>query len=209
MTISFARSGIRPDALTTALLWLVRALPAVALTVLIQQVIAHESDWRLALAAEAPDIVGSAALFTLAATMAVTPLVTLTGWRGHVPLRRDMGLWTLGLGLTEVVVGILAASTGWLDAIAGTAFLAAGTGAVVLAVPLALTSYPTAQRFLGRQWKVLHRLTHGVVVLVIAHVGFLGPDQIALVAALFGPSYLLRIPAVRRWVVARRRGKAA
>ncbi|MFB7873736.1 ferric reductase-like transmembrane domain-containing protein [Nocardia sp. NPDC056064] len=205
MTLSLPRSGIRP---TTALLWLIRALPAVALAVLVQQVLAIDSDRRLALAAEAPDIVGSAALFTLAATMAVTPLVTLTGWRGHIPLRRDLGLWTVALGTVEVAVSVLTASTGWLDAVAGTAFLAAGTAAVVLAVPLALTSYPAAQRFLGRQWKVLHRLAHGVVLLVIAHVAFLGLDQIILVTVLFGPSYLLRIPVVRRRVVALRRERS-
>lgn len=45
-----------------------------------------------------------------------------------------------------------------------------GMGALIIASALWLTSSPRAQRFLGRQWKLLHNWTHVLVWLTAIHV---------------------------------------
>lgn len=152
------------------------------------------------------DLLGTAALFTLAASFEVTPLQTLTGWRWHVILRRDFGMWAAGFALIDLAIAGLTTPDGWLTGTAGKAFLAAGTLAALLTIPLALTSNRRSMRWLGRDWKRLHRLVYVVWVLIALHLYLLeGVRGLVTVALLVGPLILLRVPRVRRWVVRRRR----
>lgn len=157
----------------------------------------------------AADVLGTAALVTLAASFAVTPLRTLTGWHRHLVLARDFGLWTFGLAFADLVISAVATEDGWLAGIAGKAFLAAGTLATLVLVPMVVTSNRASMRALGRDWKKLHRLVYVVIALVGLHLFLLErPRALITFAILFAPLVLLRIGPVRRWVVRTRRRAA-
>jgi sulfoxide reductase heme-binding subunit YedZ len=151
------------------------------------------------------DILGTTALFTLFGSFAVTPLRTLTGWRWHLILARDLGVWTAALALTDVVISMSMAENGWLAGVAGNGVVAAGTLAALLLVPLALTSNRPAMRKLGRNWKRLHRLVYAVIAAVALHLYFLeGVRGLVEIALLFGPLIVLRLGPVRRRLTRRR-----
>jgi DMSO/TMAO reductase YedYZ heme-binding membrane subunit len=149
------------------------------------------------------NVLGLATMLSLLASYAVTPLATVTGWRWHVILRRDFGLWACVFAFTDLVAA--AAADGVLAGTAGTLGLAAGTLATLLLVPLAVTSNRLSMRWLGRYWKQLHGLIYVIFALVVVHLCFVGS---ALTAAFFATMVALlatpRHPRVARWFVARR-----
>mgnify|MGYP000679786863 CR=1 FL=1 len=66
---------------------------------------ADEANLVAHLLAEAmPTYLGNAALRTLAASFAVTPLQTLFGWRWHLVLRRDFGRWAFAFAVLDLVI---------------------------------------------------------------------------------------------------------
>jgi len=143
----------------------------------------------------APDVFGFAALATLVAGYAVTPLVTATGARWAVILRRDYGLWTCGFAGTDLLLAAALDPAGWTVAVAGKAGVAAGTLAALMLVPLGLTSNRVAMRVLGRDWKRLHRLVLPVFALVAVHLVLVGSEAVAVVFVV--AVTLLRIARVR------------
>jgi sulfoxide reductase heme-binding subunit YedZ len=154
----------------------------------------------------APDVLGKAALVTLLGSYAVTPLITLTGGRWHVVLRRDLALWTAGFALLDLLIAGTLDEQGWVAGVAGKAGVATGTLATLLLVPLAATSNRLSMRLLGRDWKRLHRLVTPILALVGLHLFLVG-------SPLFGSAFLgvvallrlLRLRRVERWFVARRK----
>ena len=109
----------------------------------------------------------------LLATLAITPLIKLSGWRGLLPYRRTLGLLTFfyatahlltylgfdfGFDLDEIVVDAMTRRFAWV-----------GLTAYLLLVPLALPSTRRAQRALGRRWKPLHRVIYVVALPAALH----------------------------------------
>ena len=192
-------------------LWVIRLLPAVSILVLAPSVaafLAGDAGAAAALTQQANDTLGATAVFTLAGTLAVGPLGTITGWRWHLILGRDLGLWTFCLAILDLLIAAITSPSGWLDGIAGTAFVAAGSAAALVMVPLAVTSNRFSMQLLGRFWKVLHRLVYGTVALIAVHLVLLfGFHALIPLGVLFGPSFVLRVPAVRRAVVRWRKGR--
>lgn len=157
----------------------------------------------------APDVLGKAAIATLVASYAITPITTLTGWRWHVVLRRDFGLWTFAFAFTDLVLAAALDPGGWRMGVAGTAGLAAGTMATLLLVPLALTSNRWSMRLLGRDWKRLHLLIYPVFALVAVHLHFIGSPAFAMAfLAVTTGLGLLRLRPVERFIVRARRTRA-
>src|SRR5438309_986254 len=79
----------------------------------------------------------------------------------------------------------------------------------LLLVPLVVTANQPAQRWLGRHWKAVQRLTYVVWVTILIHLFLLfGLSAIFLEAvAVSMPLVILRLPWVRHWWTAvRRRG---
>ena len=156
------------------------------------------------------DVFGTCSLLLMVLMLAVTPVHTMTGWVWHLPLRRDYGVCMF---ITAVVDLVLAALTtgetfgGVLGRVGGRSFLVAGTLAVLLLIPLAVTSTKRAHRRLGSYWKKLHRLTYVIWAIVLLHLlllfGFSGIFVQAVIVST--PLVLLRLPPVRRWWVAARR----
>lgn len=149
---------------------------------------------------------GLAALWLLTASLAVTPSITLFGWRRLGPLRRTLGLYAFAYALTHFLIfsvldyGLDPALL--REAIFEKPFALVGLAALLGLALLALTSTRGWMRRLGKRWKRLHRLVYAIGVLVVVHYAWatkadLDPRPLAwglLLALLLG----LRWPPLRR-----------
>ena len=110
----------------------------------------------------------------LCLTLLVTPLRTLTGWHALARLRRMLGLYAFFYGVVHFLC------FAWLDMgfdvaailkdIPKRPFVLVGTAALLLMLPLALTSFNAAIKALGaRRWQALHRAVYAVVLFGLLH----------------------------------------
>jgi sulfoxide reductase heme-binding subunit YedZ len=106
-------------------------------------------------------------------TLAVTPLRRLTGWNWLIRFRRMLGLFAFFYILLHFLVyaGLdqrfdLAVI---LEDIAERPYITIGMAALVLLIPLAVTSTNGMMRRLGRRWKQLHRLVYPIAILGVWH----------------------------------------
>jgi DMSO/TMAO reductase YedYZ heme-binding membrane subunit len=172
------------------------------------------------------DTLGTGAAICLFLCLLVTPMVTLTGQRWFVPLRRWFGIMmaacavgdAIAAGLTDTFEG------GFLGVVAGHVFELMGFMIVMLVIPVALTSNHWAQRKLGRYWKRLQQLTYVMWALLGAHlillegIGFERGENGSGFAGDGDPIFhqrfyqygavslfllTLRLPPVKRWIAAR------
>jgi len=117
---------------------------------------------------------GEWALRLLCLTLAVTPLRLWTGWHALARLRRLLGLYAFFYASVHFLC------YAWLDMglelpgilkdIGKRPFILVGTAALLLMLPLALTSVDRAVRALGaRRWRALHRAVYAVAALALLH----------------------------------------
>src|SRR5580692_3087274 len=174
------------------------------------------------------DTLGTGAEINLFLCLLVTPLVTLTGQHWFVPLRRWFGIMmaasaigdATAAGITDTFAG------GVFGRLAGHVFELMGFFMVMLVIPLLITGNPWAQRKLGKYWKRLHRLIYVIWGLLAAHLmllegfgfesgsngsGFAGDGDPIFHQRFYQYSacslflLTLRLPPVKRWIVARQR----
>ncbi len=167
--------------------WFFRALLVIPFALMAPEMISAimgQPDGIANISASVADVLGTSTFLIFIMMLAVTPLYTTTGWRWHDTFP--------GSPLTRV---------------GGHTFLVAGTLATLLLVPLVLTANKRAQRWLGRHWKSVQRLTYVVWATVLVHLFLLfGLTTVFLYAlAVSAPLAFLRIPFVRRWWDATRR----
>jgi len=116
---------------------------------------------------------GDWALRLLLVTLAVTPLRRLTGWTWLVRLRRMLGLYAFFYAVLHFTTYLwLEQFFDWqaiLADIAKRPYITVGFAALVLMVPLAVTSTTGWLRRLGHRWKRLHRLVYAIGVLAVLH----------------------------------------
>ena len=110
----------------------------------------------------------------LCLTLAITPLRQISGWNALARLRRMIGLFTFFYGCLHFLC------FAWLDMgfdldailkdIPKRPFILVGTAALLLMLPLALTSFNAAIKALGaRRWQALHRAVYAVVLFGLLH----------------------------------------
>lgn len=113
------------------------------------------------------------ALRLLLLTLAMTPLRRVTGWAWPLRVRRMLGLFAFGYVLAHFTVWlVLDRALDWStvgEDIVKRPFITVGIAALVLLVPLAVTSTNGWMRRLGRRWKQLHRLVYVIAVLAVLH----------------------------------------
>lgn len=119
------------------------------------------------------ETLGKTGLNLLLVTLTVTPLRQVTGWGHWMRFRRMLGLFAFAYLLTHFVFYI-AVDQGldWrtvVEDVAKRPFITAGFAALLLLVPLALTSTQRAMRALGRRWQRLHRLVYVAAFLGCVH----------------------------------------
>jgi len=181
---------------------------------------------RNTFAVSVDDTLGTGAEICLFLCLLVTPLVTLTGQRWFVPLRRWYGIMMACCGIGDMLAAGLTDSFagGFFGRVAGHVFELMGFMMVMLVIPLLITGNPWAQRKLGRYWKPLHRLIYVIWALLAAHLmllegfgfergnngsGFAGDGVPIFHQRFYQYSacsvflLTLRLPPVKRWIAAR------
>jgi len=124
-------------------------------------------------AAEVLKTCGMTGLNLLMLTLCVTPIRRSTSLNRLVTLRRMLGLFSffyLSLHfLTYIGLYIQFDWSMLLDDIGMRPYITVGFTALMLMVPLAVTSTNGFQRRLGRRWVKLHRLVYGIAILAVTH----------------------------------------
>ena len=162
---------------------------------------------------------GRAAINMLVLSLALTPVVTLTGWRKLTKHGRALGLYTFfyfslhfltfavldyGLNLREI-----------FELMIEKPFIILGTAAGLILLALATTSFKYWMKRLGKKWKKLHRLVYLVGALAVLHNALalkgslttLSGDIVRplVLAAVITFLLILRIPPVKRWAISLRK----
>jgi sulfoxide reductase heme-binding subunit YedZ len=153
------------------------AAPAALLTLGILAAVGKISSSPMDLGADPVDRLlhacGITALNMLLITLLVTPARQITGWSHLLRLRRMLGLFAFFYALAHFTV------YAWLDQgldlraigadIIKRPYITIGMLALLLLVPLAITSTNRMMRRLGRRWQKLHRLVYLIALLGVWH----------------------------------------
>lgn len=125
------------------------------------------------------NVCGKTGLNLLVLTLCVSPIRRSTGINRLVSFRRPLGLFAFFyLVLHFLTYALLDRGALWDPALALSSvgadiaerpYITVGFTALVLLVPLAITSTRGMQRRLGRKWAKLHRLVYVVPVLGVIH----------------------------------------
>lgn len=116
---------------------------------------------------------GRAALNLLVITLAVTPLITITGWKKLSKHRRTLGLYTFFLFSLHFTT-FLAFDYGFdfrqiFLLTIQKPFILLGTLAGVMLIALAITSFKYWMKRLGKNWTRLHKLVYVIGGLAVLH----------------------------------------
>ena len=119
------------------------------------------------------ETLGKTGLNTLLITLTITPLRRATGWQWLVRLRRMLGLFAFAyLSLHFVTYVVLDQGLDWptlVEDVLDRPFITAGFAALLMMIPLAVTSTRTMQRRLGKSWRRLHMLVYPIATLGVIH----------------------------------------
>ncbi|MFZ9237055.1 MAG: sulfite oxidase heme-binding subunit YedZ [Burkholderiaceae bacterium] len=157
---------------------------------------------------------GDWTLYFLALTLAITPLRRLSGQHWLQALRRMLGLFAFFYACLHFSTFI------WFDHffdfaeivrdVAKRPFITVGFAALVLLIPLAMTSTQAMQKRLGRRWVQLHRLVYAVALLALLHFWWMraGKQNFAE-PILMGVIIMILLAAraagpIQRWIRARK-----
>ncbi len=152
------------------------------------------------------DIFGKTSLNLLLITLAVSPARQLTHWGNLLRLRRMLGLFAFFYALMHFTMYIFYENVSWqmiVQDIAKRPYTTVGFAALVLLVPLAITSTNGMMRRLGRRWQTLHRLVYLIPCLGVLHywkqIKLAGREPLVYVSIL---AVLLLWRAWKRWIPA-------
>jgi methionine sulfoxide reductase heme-binding subunit len=119
------------------------------------------------------DTLGQWGLRFLVIALAITPLRDWFNATWLIPLRRMLGLFAFAYVLLHFLTWLILDQglywSGIIEDIAKRPFITIGFLALVLLVPLAVTSTNRMMRRLGKRWKRLHRLVYPISVLAVWH----------------------------------------
>lgn len=147
---------------------------------------------------------GKTGLNFLLLTLLITPARRLTGWNNLVRLRRMLGLFAFFYLVAHFTVYL------WLDRqldyhavlqdIVKRPYITIGFAALLMMIPLAITSTNRMMRRLGRRWQKLHSLIYLIVILGVWHYWWQVKKDIrlpllyaAMVAVLLGFRLVVRL----------------
>jgi sulfoxide reductase heme-binding subunit YedZ len=150
-------------------------IPAVlALGAMGSDIVAHSRYFGSNPIKEGEHFLGEWTLRFIIATLAVTPLRQLTGWNWLAKHRRTLGLFAFAyLMLHWLAYALLDVQLDWGDLtkdLMKRPYIMIGMAALLLMIPLALTSTRNSIRRLGgRRWNRLHKLIYPIAVLGVIH----------------------------------------
>lgn len=157
--------------------------------------------------AEITSRTGLAALIMLIASLAVTPLNTVFGWRQLIPARKPLGLYAFGYAALHLLnfIGLdygFSLNAFLADALLEKRFMIVGFSAFLILLPLAITSTKGWMKRLGRNWKRLHQLVYLAAVLAVLHFFWLVKIDISqplIYGAILAVLLLLRLRQIRQF----------
>ncbi len=155
---------------------------------------------------------GKTGLNLLLLTLTITPLRRLTGLNWLIALRRTLGLAVFGYILLHAVTYVvLDQSLNWsllLVDITQRPYITIGVAALLLLIPLAVTSTNAMQRRLGTRWIKLHRCVYIIAILGVVH--FFWQVKVTTPEPLIYSFILIVLLGfrVRDWLVRQRRSAA-
>lgn len=119
------------------------------------------------------DTFGQWGLRLLLITLAITPLRDWFGAPWLVQLRRMLGVFAFFYVLLHFLTWLILDQglywSGILQDVAKRPFITIGFAALLMLIPLAVTSTNAMMRRLGRRWKTLHRSVYVIVLLGVWH----------------------------------------
>lgn len=116
---------------------------------------------------------GKTALVLLVLTLAVTPIITLFGFKSLIKVRRALGLYAFLYVTIHFAIFI-----GWdysfdlellYEAIFEKRFALVGFATGILLLPLAITSTKGWMKRLGKKWKRIHKFIYLAGILAVVH----------------------------------------
>ena len=157
---------------------------------------------------------GDWTLYFLALTLAITPLRRLSGQHWLQAMRRMLGLFAFFYACLHFTTFI------WFDHFFDLGeigrdvwkrpFITVGFTALLLLIPLAVTSTNAMQRRLGRRWLQLHRLVYGVALLALLHFWWMRAGKQNFAEPILMSAIIMILLAARaagpiqRWIRARK-----
>ncbi|MCB0165301.1 MAG: sulfoxide reductase heme-binding subunit YedZ [Anaerolineae bacterium] len=155
---------------------------------------------------------GKAAIILLMLSLACTPINTLFGFKQVLPLRKPLGNYAFMYAAFHFLIfivdnGLVSNSLNlWAvyEATFEKRYALVGFAAFVILLALAITSNQWSMRTLRKNWKRLHRFVYAAGILAVIHFVWLVKSDIReplIYGALLTIMLVLRIPAVRKWVV--------
>lgn len=117
--------------------------------------------------------IGKTALNILLLTLLVTPVRQLAGWTHVVRIRRMLGLFAFFYVLLHFTIYLVLDQEldfmSVLKDIAKRPYITIGFAALLILIPLAVTSTNRMMRRLGRRWQTLHRWIYAAAILGVWH----------------------------------------
>lgn len=154
---------------------------------------------------EMTDVTGYTALILLVASLAVTPILSVTGYRKVATVRKSLGLqgfMYVSLHLLVFIVLDYGLNLNLIlgDAILSKRFVLVGFGSFLILIPLAITSTKWWIKRLGKNWKRLHRLVYLAVPLGVFHYFLVEkiPAEPLVWGTVVGLLLIARVPVVRK-----------
>jgi sulfoxide reductase heme-binding subunit YedZ len=117
-------------------------------------------------------LTGFWALTLLMASLAITPLRRVTGWNGVIGARKVLGNFAFFYAVLHFITYLVDQSFSWGFIVADVVehwWVTVGFAALLILLPLALTSSKGAIRRMGKRWQKLHRLVYVAAGLGVLH----------------------------------------
>lgn len=117
-------------------------------------------------------LTGFWALTLLMTSLAVTPLRRVTGWNGVIGARKVLGNFAFFYAVLHFATYLVDQSFSWGFIVADVVehwWVTVGFAALLILLPLALTSNKAAIGRMGKRWQKLHRLVYVAAGLGVLH----------------------------------------
>jgi len=161
---------------------------------------------------------GRAAANLLVVSLAVTPIVTITGWRKLSKHRRALGLYAFAyFALHFLTFAVLDYGLDLPEMIRLTVekpFILFGFLAGLILLALAITSFKYWMKKMGKNWQRLHKLVYLAGGLMVVHYALAVKGSFAtlsgdiirplIMGSIVTLLLILRVPAIRRLVISLR-----
>ena len=150
-------------------------------------------------------ITGRTAIYLLIFSLFCTPLNNISKMSVFIRIRKTVGLYAFYYSLVHFLIFSVIdyeLNLSWiLPELAQKPFLQIGLTALILLLPLALSSLQTIKKLLGVWWKRIHHLVYLITTLVIVHIVLASKGNIidvAILGGLFLFALLLRTTPLKK-----------